>query len=212
MRKPTLEQARWALAWTECWELLCRVFPSAKAGDGLSDVYADRLGDIAPDLLRAAVEQVLSTRTFANLPSIGEIRLAAREIVSCAQPSALEVYGDTIAECSLAIRDQRAPRLDPAIAAIVSALGGARSLTTSKDTATDRAHFLKALEHQRRETNRLSLVSPEARKLIALPAPREIPGSRSTTAHSRGEFQDGIALVRREYGLRRDVSDSEDPA
>lgn len=162
------EGIAWYATWLDCWEAICNAFPNAKPDAHTSDVYADRLCDLAPALLRAAVEQTICTHRWGNwLPTIADIRAAARGLTEATRPSALEVWGTTMRELAESLREHRPAKLDPEVKVLVEALGGRKLLLDETKPGIARSQFIKAYERNSLETERLRSATPIATGIIA---------------------------------------------
>ena len=172
MRDDRLNRLEWLKVWGEIWLDLTEVFTQSKPSERAMELYAERLADIPAARLRAAAEQCMATCKW--LPTIAELREAAGQVAAGREPVALDVYGDTIAELSLARAESRVPRLDPIAAEVVRAMGGQVTLLASDNGPADRARFIEAYEAKVAQERRIADVVPLARRLIPGPGPRPI--------------------------------------
>jgi hypothetical protein len=135
-------------------------------------LYAERLADIPVDRLEAAAEQCMAT--CRHMPTIAELREAAGAVAASLEPTALDVYGDTIRELSRALAARQVPQIDPVAREVVQAMGGAYTLVASDNGTADRARFLEAYNEKRRQREALDAIVPAARALVGAPERREI--------------------------------------
>jgi hypothetical protein len=135
-------------------------------------LYGDRLMDLDARVIRAAAEQLVATSRF--FPTLAEIRAACEAVTKAEQPTALDVYGDTIRELSRALAARQVPQLDPVAREVVAAMGGAYTLVASDNGTADRARFLEAYNEKRRQREAVDAIVPAARALVGAPERREI--------------------------------------
>lgn len=180
--KNSEEGIAWYVEWTKLFDSICEVFPNAKPEAATCDAYADRLFDLDSTLLRAAVEQVICTHKYgSSLPTIADIRDAARMLTEPVKHTGLEVWGATIRELLASYNEHRPVNLEPSIKALVDALGGRNSVVESNKPGIERAQFLKAWERREAENERMRKATPIAREYapeperIALPEPKPKP-------------------------------------
>lgn len=175
--KDSPEGRKWYAEWMDAWAELCSAFPNARPEVGSMDTYADRLFDLrTPELLRAAVEQVICTHRFGgSLPTIADIREAAHRLTAPVRPSALEVWGATVRELQAARQEHRPPKLLPGVQPLVEALGGARGILDSDRPGVERSQFLKAWEFNEAEVERLMAATPAARSFVTAPGRLALP-------------------------------------
>jgi hypothetical protein len=163
-----LDRLEWLAAWSRLWSDLCRAFAHSKPAPGAMDLYAEYLADLPVPALEAAVRQ--SIATCRHLPTIAEVREAARAVSGSADESAaLVAYGRTMEELSRARSENRPARIDDEIAReVVRALGGGYYLLASDSRSTDRAHFLHAYRDLAEARARDARVSPQARAALGM--------------------------------------------
>lgn len=165
--KKSEEGLEWFAGWMDCWQDICRMFPNAKPEDGTMEGYADRLCDLPSALLRAAVEQVICTHKYGNwLPTVADIRDAARGLTEPLQPSALEVWGATMRELTESMREHRPAKFAPEVKVLVDALGGRKLILEETKPGITRAQFIKAYERNIAEAERLRAATPIATAVI----------------------------------------------
>ena len=169
--------------WTDLWQQLVDSFPSAKFNDGTSAVYLRLLQDIEPDRLRAAIAQVASSHQFSTLPTIAQIREAAGCMGDQTAETAMDIYGATMRELSVAKAEGRIPQLDPIAREVVTAMGGAWSLLMSDNGPADRAQFRDTYNAKLKQRQTEAAIVPAARAIVGPPERKQLPASTAIPFH-----------------------------
>ena len=171
--------------WAELWQDLLDAFPSAKVNSGTSAAYLRLLQDLEPSQLRAAIAQVASTHRYSTLPTIAQIREAAGSLGNQVEDTALDVYGATMRELSLARSEgNRIPRLDPVVRETVKAMGGAWTLLMSDNGSTDRAQFRDTYNEKLKQRQTQASIVPTARQIVGEPVRRQLNAAASAVPFS----------------------------
>jgi hypothetical protein len=147
-------------------------------------VYFDLLGDLPLEALQLAAQRALLESSYPTLPPVGVLRKLAVEAMagSDRQPTADEAWGEV---CRL-IRDYGLMQgfevvdemPDGPLRRTIKALGWA-SLCDSTEPEIARAQFRKAYEALREKSDRLALLPPDVREMLAHVAePAELQDER----------------------------------
>lgn len=188
--------------WTELWQELLDAFPSAKVNQGTSGAYLRLLQDLKPDDLRAAIAQVASTHRFSTLPTVAQIREAAGCLGDQTEDTAMDIYGATMRELSIARAEARIPQLDPIAREVVKAMGGSWMLLQSDNGPADRAQFRDTYNAKLKQRQTEAAVVPAARAIVGEPVRREIQ-SPAVLARPRTDAE--CQEARRRIDRRRTV-------
>lgn len=163
--------------WHDLWERLLAAFPSAKVNEGTSAVYLELLKDLEPEQLRAAIAQVASSHQYATLPTIAQIREAAGCLGDQTAETAMDIYGATMRELSVARAEGRIPQLDPIAREVVTAMGGSWALLTSDNGPADRAQFRDTYNAKLKQRQTEASIVPAAREIVGPPERKQLPAS-----------------------------------
>ena len=136
--------------------------------------YIATLGDIEGDLLKAAALRFIENNTYPRIPTPGELRQHAAEIVTRAQglPPGTEAWGEVSHQLRY-VGSWGAPSwTTPLIAQAVADAGGWMHLCMSDNAAADRARFIAAYDERLKRHNQDMLQLPASEKYGAILAER----------------------------------------
>ncbi len=127
--------------------------------------YVATLADIDGELLKAAALRFIENNTYPRIPTPGELRQHAAEIVTSAQglPAGAEAWGEVMHQLRY-VGSWGAPAWDnPLIAAAVKDVGGWMNLCMSDNPTADRARFIAAYDERlkRRTQDMMQLPASE---------------------------------------------------
>lgn len=125
--------------------LLIVAYPRADFPAETQKAYAQMLKDLDPDMVLAAVQDVISKSTF--FPAVAEIRTAVNSLNEKVM-GRLDAYSawDVVSTQIRRIGSYGQPELDDLTARAVDAVGGWRTICMSTNTPSDRARFVQAYD------------------------------------------------------------------
>lgn len=131
-------------------------------GKDQTRAYIATLADIEADLLKAAALRFIENNTYPRIPTPGELRQYAAEIVTRAQglPPATEAWGE-VAHQLRYVGSWGVPSwTTPLIGQAVADAGGWMHLCMSDNAAADRARFIAAYDERLKRHNQDMLQLP----------------------------------------------------
>ena len=146
---------------------LIAVFPNWNAKPETLKVYQAALQDLDPELLAAAVMDLVSEpREF--MPTPGYIREAALEIEDMAAkiPTAYEGWGQVLHRMNAFTSEQNGTH--PLVDEAIKRIGGWKSVGQSTAPASERARFIDAYKELRADDRKQRRMLPQVKNHIAL--------------------------------------------
>ncbi len=166
------------------FELLSNYPNSERVGQATIEAYEKNLADLDFESARSAVARLAQTSKF--IPTIAEVRAAARDLRTGAKRTGLEGWGDVVRAIQY-VGSYRTPTFDdPIVAHVVRCLGW-REVCLGDNESALRARFVEAYESISDREFREEAVA-EPLRLAAPPAPRS---GMSLLAASMGVATDG---------------------
>jgi hypothetical protein len=168
---------------SEAIELVMLLRASFHAGGKVSEetaqVYESMILDLDFELAKAAIGRLIQSSKF--LPSIAEIREAAREAEHGPRRSGLEAWGDVTRAIRL-VGTYRTPVFtDPIVGRAVLAMGW-REVCLGDNEPAIRARFIEAYEAMAARGDREAALSPELRLQPAQPVGGHMGGATAERA------------------------------
>lgn len=156
------------------FELMANYPNSERVGQATIEAYERHLLDLDLDNARAAVGRLAESCKF--LPTIAEVRAAARDLRTGSRRTGMEAWGDVVRAIG-SVGSYRSPTFaDPLVAHVVRCMGW-RELCLGDNESALRARFIEAYDaitdRELREeavAEPLRLKAPEARGLSLLGA------------------------------------------
>lgn len=171
------------LAFNKVMAVLAATYPRMELTPETLTAYHAILGDLPPDLLKAATLHLAATSKW--FPAASEIRATAFELVEreAGVPDAYQAWAEVLQNMRTGGGAYSRPEWShPAIGATVEAVGGYRYLCHSENAVADRARFVEAfrvmLKRERATVRMLPAVAETIAKAAGLLA---APGVRRLT-------------------------------
>ena len=143
--------------------LLATSFPAAKFSEDNAEVYERMILDLDFDLAQRGVAALMATSKF--LPTIAEIRAAARDAGTTGRRAPAEAWGDVV-EAIRAVGSYRSPTFtDPIVTHAVKCLGWRNVCLDDSSEASLRARFCEIYAAASERTRNGELVEPLVRSL-----------------------------------------------
>lgn len=155
------------------------VYPQIEIPDGMVEAWLELLEDLDYGLAEAAVKKVLMQREYPTLPTVGEIRKAAAEIIAGPIPAASEAWGEVqeaVKRYGYYREKEALAALSPAVRKVVECIGW-QEICACEEPDVIRGQFRRMYEtEETREKERAVL--PEPLRQLAGETAKKLPEAK----------------------------------